>query len=56
MLTTNIWEVWEYFRIQNLGSYHNFYMQNDTLLLEDVLEDVFESYWRMHLKASAAKA
>ena len=30
--------VWEYFGIQNLGQYHDLYLQSDTLLFADVFE------------------
>ena len=29
-----VWDVWD--EIKNLGEYHNFYVQSDRLLLEDV--------------------
>ena len=31
-------KVWEDFRIQDLGEYHDLYVQSDTLLLADVFE------------------
>ena len=34
-----VW-VWEVFEINNLGDYHDFYVQSDTLLLADVFENV----------------
>ena len=32
-------KVFEKFKLRNLGEYHDLYVQNDTLLLADVLED-----------------
>ena len=32
-------KVWKEFKIKNLGEYHNFYVQSDTLLLSDVSEN-----------------
>ena len=32
-------KAWEVFGIKNLGEYHNLYVQSDTLLLADVLEN-----------------
>ena len=32
-------KVWDVFKINNLGDYHDLYVQNDTLLLEDVYEN-----------------
>ena len=32
-------KVFEKFNLRNLGEYHDLYVQNDTLLLADVLED-----------------
>ena len=34
-----VW-VWEVFEINNLGDYHDLYVQSDTLLLADVFENV----------------
>ena len=34
-----IMQVWDVFKINNLGDYHDLYVQNDTLLLEDVYEN-----------------
>ena len=32
-------KVWKVFKIKNLGEYHDLYVQSDTLLLSDVLEN-----------------
>ena len=32
--------MWKDFKIKNLGEYHDLYVQSDTLLLEDVFENV----------------
>ena len=32
-------KVWDVFEINNLGEYHDLYVQSDTLLLEDVFEN-----------------
>ena len=32
-------KVWEVFKINNLGEYHDLYVQSDTLLLADVYEN-----------------
>ena len=32
-------KVWDVFEIKKLGKYHDFYVQSDTLLLEDVFEN-----------------
>ena len=32
-------KVWDVFEIKNLGEYHDFYVQSDTLLLADVYEN-----------------
>ena len=32
-------KVFEKFKLRNLGEYHDLYVQNDTLLLADVLEN-----------------
>ena len=32
-------KVWKEFEIKNLGEYHNFYVQSDTLLLSDVSQN-----------------
>ena len=32
-------KVWHVFEINNLGEYHDLYVQSDTLLLEDVFEN-----------------
>ena len=32
-------KVFEEFRLKNLGDYHDFYVQSDTLLLADVFEN-----------------
>ena len=32
-------KVWDVFKINNLGEYHNLYVQSDTLLLADVYEN-----------------
>ena len=34
-------KVWKNFKIKNIGYYHDFYVQSNTLLLTDV----FESFW-----------
>ena len=36
--------VWKYFKIKNVGEYHNFYVQSDTLLLVDVFENFKNKY------------
>ena len=33
-------KVWEVFEIRNRGEYHDLYVQNDTLLLANVFENV----------------
>ena len=33
-------KVWDVFEIKNLGEYHDLYVQSDTLVLEDVLENL----------------
>ena len=35
--------IWKYFENNNLGEYHDFYVQSDTLLFADV----FEKFWNM---------
>ena len=35
---THAQKVWDVFEIRNRGEYHDFYVQNDTLLLPDVFE------------------
>ena len=32
-------KVWDVFELRNLGEYHDFYVQSDTLLLADVFEN-----------------
>ena len=43
---THAQEVWDVFKIKNLGEYHGLYVQSDTLLLSDV----FENFRNMCLK------
>ena len=43
---THTQEVWDVFKIKNLGEYHGLYVQSDTLLLSDV----FENFRNMCLK------
>ena len=33
-------KLWDVFEIKKLREYHNFYVQSDTLLLEDVFENL----------------
>ena len=35
---THAQKVWDVFEIRNRGEYNDFYVQNDTLLLQDVFE------------------
>ena len=35
---THIQKIFEELKLKNLGNYHDFYVQSDTLLLADVLE------------------
>ena len=37
-------KVWKVFEIKNLGEYHDFYVQSDTLLLADVSENFQDKY------------
>ena len=35
---THVQKIFEELKLKNLGNYHDFYVQSDTLLLADVLE------------------
>ena len=35
----HVQKVWDVFEIKNLGEYHDLYVQSDTLLLSDVIEN-----------------
>ena len=37
-------KVWDVFEIKNVGEYHNFYVQSDTILLADVFENFRNKY------------
>ena len=45
---THAQKVWDVFEISNIGDYHDFYVQSDTLLLADIYENFrnmcFEKY------------
>ena len=38
-------EVWDVFKIKNLGEYHDLYVQSDTWLLADVYENIRNMSW-----------
>ena len=37
---THAQKVWDVFKINNIGDYHDLYVQSDTLLLADVYENL----------------
>ena len=42
-------KVWKKFNIKDLGEYHDWYVQTDTLLLADVFENFRDTCLEIHL-------